>query len=785
MGFRESYTDPLELYSIARDRGMTHVTITDHNTIDGCLCIAHLPDVMVSEEVTAVFPEDGCKIHVLVLDITESMHAEIQRLRENVYDLVQYLNMEGITHILAHALYPVNQRLTMEHVEKLLILFKNFEMNGARSALPNQTLELIFSELTPSFMAELSERHRITPLYPEPWRKTVTGGSDDHSSLNIARTYTTVPAGTTIADILAAIRRGDTRVVSRPPSPRTFAHNLYGIGWRYYKERFSLGNRVGKDVLLAWIEEVLRPEATGNSGLWKRLCRLYTQYRPARSTRHFDATSQGMFYDVAKKVVTGDRVLLSCLGGKIGQKEKEQALFRFACAVSNQVLGKATDFLSNNALSFNIFQIFQFLGSAGSLHTALSPYFVAYALFQQDRALCRKVIGHFIPQGPRSSLPCMKVAHFTDTFFDVNGVALTIQQQARIAKETGKPLTVITCGKESDPANAPYRNFTPISLLRLPEYPLQELAIPPFLEMLDYCYERGFTHFHLATPGPVGLAGLAIAKILGLPCFGTYHTAFPEYAGRLTADSDIEAGMWQFMLWFYRNMDAVFVPSCSTAEELAGHGVEQDRIQIYPRGVDTRRFHPSKRNGFYGRYGKEGGIKLLYVGRVSREKNLDILAEAYRRIHKEDPNVHLIIVGDGPYREELQASLAGTSALCTGVLRGEDLAAAYASADLFVFPSTTDTFGNVVLEAQASGLPVVVTDRGGPRENMIPEKTGVVVPGDDIEGMTHAIWALVTDETRRKAMGTAAFEYMRERSFEKAFERTWELYGRIRPVAVC
>ncbi len=130
------------------------------------------------------------------------------------------------------------------------------------------------------------------------------------------------------------------------------------------------------------------------------------------------------------------------------------------------------------------------------------------------------------------------------------------------------------------------------------------------------------------------------------------------------------------------------------------------------------------------------GLKLLYVGRVSKEKNLQMLVRSFITISESRPDVQMIVVGDGPYLEEMRQALADYSCIFTGYLDGEDLAAVYASSDLFVFPSTTDTFGNVVLEAQASGIPVIVTDAGGPQENMLDGQTGLVVKADDEEGFT-------------------------------------------------
>ena len=145
------------------------------------------------------------KLHVLALDITERQHADIQHCRDNVFYLVDYLRAQGIVHVVAHPLYGVNDRLSIEHFEKMLLLFKNFEMNGARNDVANDGLEAVLKALSPDMIEALSDRHGIDPAFPEPWKKNITGGSDDHSALNIARTYTEIHGAESLREGLAGL----------------------------------------------------------------------------------------------------------------------------------------------------------------------------------------------------------------------------------------------------------------------------------------------------------------------------------------------------------------------------------------------------------------------------------------------------------------------------------------------------------------------------------------------------------------------------------------------------
>ena len=169
------------------------------------------------------------------------------------------------------------------------------------------------------------------------------------------------------------------------------------------------------------------------------------------------------------------------------------------------------------------------------------------------------------------------------------------------------------------------------------------------------------------------------------------------------------------MHWLYGQVDTVFVNSEQYRKCWIDRGIDATKIKILPRGLDTHLFTPGRSEpNFWKQFGSNGnGVRLLFVGRVSKEKDLDILVQAFRNLRREKVPVQLSIVGHGPFSKELAEMLP--EACYTGYLTGTELAKAYASSDLFVFPSTTDTFGNVIIEAQAAGLPVIVSDIGGPR----------------------------------------------------------------------
>ena len=253
----ESYTLPEEIYYKAKKRGMDFVTVTDHNSIEGALEIAHLPSVFISEEVTVKFPEDGCSIHVVVLDINEEKHREIQRLKDNVYELVRYLHSENIVHFVAHPFSSVDGKLRKEHWEKMLVLFDIFEVrNGTQKEEDSLLLERILKDLSPEKIEEIANKYSVAPLSQTPWKKSMVAGSDDHSVLYIGKTYT-VGEGLSLSAFLNSIREGRCKPEGRGGSYLTIGHSIYATGYKFYK------HKAGKNSKIRFFDMILDDEKKG------------------------------------------------------------------------------------------------------------------------------------------------------------------------------------------------------------------------------------------------------------------------------------------------------------------------------------------------------------------------------------------------------------------------------------------------------------------------------------------------------------------------------------------
>lgn len=386
--------------------------------------------------------------------------------------------------------------------------------------------------------------------------------------------------------------------------------------------------------------------------------------------------------------------------------------------------------------------------------------------------------------GPAGSLRPLRVVKFTDTLGDVNGVCRFIQNAARRAHETGRDLTVVCSTRFEIPVKdlPNIVNFDPVFATKMPKYENLELALPPVLRMLRFADEKKPDVIHISTPGPVGCVGMLAARLLRVPVVGVYHTDFPAYVDRLFDDRACTAVCEKFMSLFYRRFRAVFTRSADYAGSLRRLGLENERIVRLRAGFDDRCFSPRFRDpAVWAAHGPGGGsVKVLYCGRVSVEKNLPLLVSVWPGVRKAcaDAGVdtELVIIGDGPYRAAMQRELRDQRAHFLGFRHNEELSTLYASCDLFAFPSTTDTLGQAVMEAQASGLPVVVSDIGGPKEIVDNGVTGLVLPAEDAARWTEALVGLVCDHDRRRGMGLAAVGAMKPRSFAASFEHYWQVH---------
>ena len=366
-------------------------------------------------------------------------------------------------------------------------------------------------------------------------------------------------------------------------------------------------------------------------------------------------------------------------------------------------------------------------------------------------------------------------AWVTDTLVDVNGVTRTIHALGSAAKRSGRHMTVLACLPEKPAVDIDLHNFMPVGMYRLPEYESQELAFPPFMEVLEYMESEEFDEVIISTPGPLGLAALAAARLLGIRVTGIYHTDFPLMVRHFTADSFMEQITWRYMRWFYSQMDTVATTSQRYRDHLIDNGFDPGKLWVMGHGVDLDQFNPGKRQkDYWKRRGLTGDFTFIYLGRVSPDKNVDLLLRAFVRLAERTDNVSLAVVGDGPSLVDLQAAFPHPQITFTGFLHGEELSIALASADALVFPSKADTFGNVVLEAQASGLPAIVSNCGGPPEILRRHQSGIIVDITGPDVLADAMQTLIESPELCLRFRERALHNAKELGWNRVLDTIWD-----------
>jgi glycosyltransferase involved in cell wall biosynthesis len=818
----ESYSDPLTLHRLLQQRGMSLVTLTDHNSIDGAreLLDRGFEDVILSAEMTTTFPEDGCNIHVTVANMTESQFAEVERLRSNIYEMIAYVDAEiareatapagnRLAYWMTHPLMSTQNRaygregsLSIEHLEKALLLIGAFEaQNGARTRALNDLTRQMILGLDRRRIEALADKHRIEPKGETPWMKAIVGGSDDHAGINPGHTWTEFPYDGPKPrpnDVVDAIRARRTAPGGAHGGPITLAHSMLKLLYEGSTPRVqalkaksgiapsssagvTLNGPVQSVLRLVFNEE--RDSRMERALLSARLLghELKSRFAPRRSAvgEPFERIFES---EICSLLV--DPTVRDALAKLDTTSQTDERIFLVVGTLLNRLFARYVANL-RGAESLHLIGVIKEVVSLAASNLFVSlPYLMSFLAQSSDSMIARDVRRAFDLSKPP------KVALLTDTFFEVNGVAATIKRMIREAMRRELDFTVVTClGKdeqqlvEGDPEiraflDAGRLKIIPcVARLDLPKYDRLQIRFPPFLELLRYLQESGFTKMQISTPGIIGLSGLLAAKLLQIETAATYHTSIPEYVESYTGDVALEGLAWKYMLAFYHAVDEVLVPSKFIARLLHKRGLRNKKLLVLDRWVDVERFHPRHRTpGFWARFGIENEqalVKFVYVGRLGAEKNLDLVAKAYRQVRTTRPDAHLVIVGDGPYRAELEKLLEGVPATFTGFLERADLSRAIASADAKLFPSVTDTWGNAPLEAQASGIPVVVSTLGGPAELMIDGVTGLRVSGRDAHELAEAMLALM-DRDLRSRLGRQARTFAEENRVDEPFTAVFD-----------
>lgn len=375
----------------------------------------------------------------------------------------------------------------------------------------------------------------------------------------------------------------------------------------------------------------------------------------------------------------------------------------------------------------------------------------------------------------------MRLAIFTDTFLpQINGVSNTLQYYSRYLTRRGIAHMFYTPAyKDGEQGDGDY------PVVRFPSvpfalYPQVRLALPAQAALQRQLREFDPDLVHIVTEFGMGYSGLKAARQLHLPVVMSYHTNFDQYLSHYGL-TFLEESLWQYMKWFHSFAEKNFCPSENTLRKLSFRGVEN--LAVWSRGIDRARFSPDFRSEALRReLGGGDALLYLYVGRISAEKGIDVYARSIRMFNeRHQARARFVFTGDGPYLQTLR-ELNLPNAVFTGALRGRALSEVYASCDVFVFPSDNETFGNVMLEAMASGTPGICVDAGGLKDFTAHGGNAWVCAPRDADALTEAMIAMMSADLRA-AIRAGALRTAGERSWDGIFDALLRQYPRVLPKA--
>jgi glycosyltransferase involved in cell wall biosynthesis/predicted metal-dependent phosphoesterase TrpH len=733
LGLPECATPPDEVYELAKRRGMDFVTITDHDTIDGCLELADRPDCFVSEELTVRFAGEPQAVHVLCYGIDPGDHEWLQAHAGDLEACAAYLHESEIASALAHPFYNVAAPLVRRHRRRLAELFPIWEVrNGSRAP----------------------ELNMPAVIYVDTHGSTGIGGSDDHAGVDIGRTFTEVPASSTPEEFLDRLRRGEAEAGGEQGSAAKWAHAAMALATR---------------------------ALTSDGGTCLKLEATMGTQQEARLGRDGSAPDPAVVLKIAQRVVGEGSAREGAIAADVGPDDARALLDSWLRSIGIELRGRElVDHLQSEEFSHaDLYRRARRIhdrrlrtavgeGTAaverGDLHEAVGGLFeallpaVPYAPPTVFLGAEKAKLGGRSCERPR-------VALIADGIEAMHGVTHTIEQ----IRERGVPgFEVEVVG--TDPGVD--RRLPAATSLHVPFYEGMRLGVPGLPDLAETLADGRYDLVHVTAPGPVGIAASLLGRISGTPLVASYHTELAVYAGLRSGDDGLEAISTAALGAFYTAPSRVLSPSPAADRSLLGLGAEEGRIDRWERGVDSDRFSPAKADPS----ALPGELKVLYAGRLTSEKGVDLLAESFLRARRAEPRLHLLLAGGGPEEAMLRNRL-GEHATFLGWLEGEDLARAYASADLFLFCSRTDTYGQVVLEAGASGLPVVAIGAGGPAALIENRHTGILCCAD-ADHLAGAVLQLASSPALRRRLGEAATHAARSRSWERALEQLAAGYRR-------
>ena len=819
LGVPETWVSTEELMATLASNGTDLVTITNHNDARACWKLLDKGlDILPGAEYSCTLPDFGVGVHVLAHGFTPQQHERLQKLRLDIYRFVGYCAENDIPTTLAHPLqfHSPNGLPPMEIMDRLGLLFERFEVvNGQRDAWQNVLTALWVEGMDEEEIRAMAKRSRQTPdlFVREPWRKSMTGGSDDHMAMFAGSTGTLLRVpdlatkrreGRKLSELaLDAIRRGDCapygganheeklaaalldyfcQVVLNMDDPGLLRILLHkgassekALALAVANGVFEMRRHKTTMQFLSVVHDAFAGKAPGI------VTRLGTSkdFRPllARLSEIAAAKRRGS-RELAREVDTALPGIFRHLGEILARRVRERgpALERALAGMNEGEDAPPRSWIERFELPADLRRLFSggsrmpmprervsapdFARLADGLpYPLLAALVIGGSSYAASRVLHEKrpFLDAFAERLGKHRHP-RRALWLTDTFEDRNGVSSALR--ALLAEIRERDLPIDLCVVSDTLSEEPHlRVLRPVATFESQVYP-QPLRVPDLLEVQKLFQRGGYDRVVCSTEGPMGAVALYLKHAFEVPAWFFAHTDWIDFARTtLSWDRASLSRLRRILRTFYKGFDGIFVLNSEMRAWFSGPrmNIPADRLHGTAHWVEDgfRRMDSARRSAFPGV--DAGTPVLLYAGRVSDEKGVRDLEPILRKVRERVPGARLAVAGTGPSLDALLASVP--DAIPLGWCSRDELARAYSSADLLVLPSRFDTFGCVVIEAMACGLPVAAYGVKGPKDIVEPGLSGVLA--DSLQELGQRIADVLLDPARLAMLRKGAVERSR------------------------
>jgi len=804
----ETWLKTKELVSLLKKNNMDVITVSNHNNARSCWqLIEQGVDVLVAAEFTCYFPEYELYIHVLAYGFTQAQETELNKKRQNVYDFLRYTAKTNIPVIMPHPLYfyTKNEKINLSLFEKLAVMFQRFEVLNGQRDLWQSVLTLNWAEsLTAEKILSYAEKHKLNPadFAVDPHQaKILTGGSDDHTGIfagqcgsNLYVPNLTKRLETEKPSVLAleALRIGNvspfgqigenqklnialldyfSQVATKITDPGLLRILLHrGSAWDkigcFTVSNFLLEMQKNKKAMkfFQFIHDALQGKKPNKLIKWQtskkyRFCFDYLEQiadSKHQSPEKFVSTVNeviGKLFAYLNKLMASkiEETIASHQtkdkGSKHTKFSTETLTRKFEIPSQLTALFFGNNVKKDNMSNIKVEQLLDHLSFPLLISTFLAGATLASTrVLYQNRSLLNDFAEHLGKNRHQN-----KALYITDTLRDKNGVSNSLSGKLKEIQKANLPIDFLICHENIAPEPHLYV-VRPISSFSVPHYHDQEIRLPDLMEIAKIFYEGGYDRIVCSTEGPMAIVSLFIQQMFNVPSYFFMHTDWIDFIKHGTDLTQYERDRARRLLRaLYNRYDGIFVLNSEHKEWLTGHEMQLEPSKVYLTAHHTQPTNnisqTIKKSDLFADANEQTPI-LFIACRLSKEKGIFDLPHILKKAQETLPDLRLVIAGSGPAENELKTALP--NALFLGWQSKEQLSALYLSLDLFIFPSKFDTFGNVILESFAHGMPTLAYNCKGPKDIIEHNINGYLV--DTINEMAIQVVEFYANQKHQQLM---------------------------------